>query len=69
MPVNEGFVDRSVRGSVGLVLVVLALATTLFAAPLLWWGALIVGAVLLVTAVTGFCPAYRLIGIKTCSDC
>lgn len=71
MSINEGMLDRALRGIVGLILVALPLATIqpLFANPIAYWGALIVGAVLLITAVTGFCPAYRVLGLKTCRDC
>ena len=30
-----------------------------------WWGA--IGAVLILTALIGWCPAYLLFGIKTCA--
>ncbi|WP_099826935.1 YgaP family membrane protein [Oceaniglobus indicus] len=68
MSANEGKLDRIVRAVLGLILILLPLATSiaLFANPVMYWGALIVGVVLLVTAVTGFCPAYRLLGVNTC---
>lgn len=71
MSKNEGTLDRTLRGIFGLILIILPLATTmpLFASPLAYWAALVVGAVLLITAITGFCPAYRLLGLKTCRDC
>lgn len=47
----------------------LASPTGIFANPVFWWGSVLVGAVLLVTAVTGFCPAYRLFGVRTCNEC
>lgn len=65
---NEGTLDRALRGGVGVLLIALVLLEQI-ANPLLYWGALIVGLVALITAVTGFCPAYRLLGIKTCRDC
>lgn len=68
MPRNEGSVDRALRGLVGLGLITLVLFAQI-ASPILYWGAIIVGAVMLITAVTGFCPAYRIFGIKTCQDC
>lgn len=68
---NEGTMDRGLRGIAGLALLALALISgaAVFNAAWAFWAAIVVGAVLLVTAVTGFCPAYRLFGLKTCSDC
>ena len=68
---NEGNLDRVLRGGAGLVLLALALLTNIstFEAAWAFWGAIAVGAVLLLTAITGFCPAYRLLGLKTCQDC
>ncbi|TDL79413.1 DUF2892 domain-containing protein [Palleronia sediminis] len=68
MTTNEGNLDRILRGIVGLVLIALPLFSSMaaFANPLLFWGSIVIGAVLAVTAVTGFCPAYRLLGINTC---
>jgi len=68
---NEGPIDRILRGLVGLLLIALPLAAAMpvFANPVVYWGALVIGAILAVTAVTGFCPAYRLLGLKTCRDC
>ena len=57
---NEGTVDRVVRVVAGLVLVGLAATGTLG----VWaW----IGVVPLVTGVIGFCPAYKIAGINTCS--
>ncbi|MFX0543996.1 YgaP family membrane protein [Roseovarius sp. S1116L3] len=71
MSTNEGTFDRVLRGILGFILVILPLATAmaLFANPVIYWGALIVGAVLLITALTGFCPLYRVLGVKTCTKC
>jgi hypothetical protein len=66
MSTNEGNLDRILRFAVGLVLIGLALGTSVLTAPVLYWGAIAVGAMMLITSVTGFCPAYRLLGIKTC---
>lgn len=57
---NEGSVDRLVRVIVGLVL--LALVFVGPKTPLGW-----IGIVPLLTGVIGFCPAYRIFGISTCS--
>ena len=56
---NAGTVDRALRAIVGLVLIALALTGTIGA-----WGW--IGVVPLVTAALGWCPAYTLLGIKTC---
>ena len=61
---NEGTLDRGLRGILGIVLAVLFL--TGLVAGWLGWVLLIAGAVLLVTAVTGFCPLYALFGVRTC---
>ena len=55
---NEGIVDRVLRVIDGLVLMVLAYNATLGA----WaW----IRVVPLVTGIVSWCPAYRLLGIKT----
>lgn len=71
MLTNEGTADRVIRAIIGIVLIILPLATSvaLFSSAAFYWGALIIGAVLLITAVTGFCPLYRVLGLKTCRDC
>ncbi|RMG87691.1 MAG: DUF2892 domain-containing protein [Chloroflexi bacterium] len=61
---NEGNIDRIIRLVLGIVLLVVALTSF----STLWWLA-IVGAILVVTGLVGFCPLYRLLGIKTCQDC
>lgn len=59
MPCNEGPIDRALRIIVGIALIALV-----FTGPQTPWGWL--GVVPLLTGVTGFCPAYRLLGINTC---
>jgi len=63
---NIGSIDRVIRGLIGV-----ALITVFFVAPpanvYLGYGALVVGLVLLGTAVFAWCPPYALLGIKTCS--
>jgi hypothetical protein len=56
---NVGSLDRILRAIVGLVLLSLV-----FVGPKTLWG--LIGLVPLGTAVVSFCPAYRLLGIKTC---
>lgn len=60
MPVNVGTIDRALRAIVGLILIALV-----FVGPQTPWGW--IGIVPLLTAFVGFCPAYTLIGVKTCS--
>ena len=59
---NAGTLDRALRALraiLGLVLIPLALTGTIGA-----WGW--IGVIPLVTAALGWCPAYTLLGIKTC---
>jgi ABC-type polysaccharide/polyol phosphate export permease len=59
MTANVGSVDRILRIVVGLVLIAMV-----FVGPQTPWGW--VGVIPLLTALVGFCPAYRLIGLNTC---
>ncbi|MEZ5583654.1 MAG: DUF2892 domain-containing protein [Candidatus Competibacteraceae bacterium] len=59
MQKNTGTLDRSLRIVAGLALI--ALTTTGTVGPWGW-----IGVVPLVTGLAGWCPAYRLFGIKTC---
>jgi len=60
---NVGTIDRIVRIAVGAVLIGLAFAG-IPAAPLLWVSA-VVGAILLATGLTGFCPLYAVLRLST----
>jgi len=60
MKVNEGTIDRVLRVIVGLVLIGLAATGTVGA-----WGW--IGILPLVTGVVGFCPAYAIFGMSTCT--
>lgn len=60
MKLNVGGLDRTLRIVGGLVLIGLAATGTVGA-----WGW--VGVVPLLTGVVGFCPAYPLLGMNTCS--
>ncbi|MBY0432362.1 MAG: DUF2892 domain-containing protein [Rhodospirillales bacterium] len=55
---NLGAVDRAFRALVGLILIGLAILNN--------WPWAYIGAVPLLTAFIGFCPAYTIIGLKTC---
>lgn len=67
MKTNEGTIDRVIRVLIGIGLLLAAFAAlgVLDGAPL-GIVAAIVGAVALMTGVIGFCPAYMLLGFKTC---
>ena len=56
---NVGTVDRVLRLIVGIILVALV-----FVGPQTPWGWL--GLIPIATALVGWCPAYRLLGICTC---
>jgi hypothetical protein len=62
---NEGTADRAIRAVLGAVLILLAL-TGVLASPLLFWGGLVVGVALIGTGLIGYCPAYSILGIRTC---
>ncbi|WP_295457104.1 DUF2892 domain-containing protein [uncultured Thiodictyon sp.] len=58
---NAGTIDRALRAIVGIALIALTLTGHLG----LWgW----IGIVPLLTALIGWCPAYTLLGIKTCKN-
>ncbi|MGC9128117.1 MAG: YgaP family membrane protein [Acidithiobacillus sp.] len=59
MQVNEGSVDRVLRVVVGIMLIALV-----FVGPKTPWGW--IGLLPLITGLVGVCPAYSLLGIRTC---
>ena len=59
---NEGPLDREIRLGVGILF--LLLAGLVFKGPWMFLSLLVAG-ILLVTAATGFCPVYKLLGWKT----
>ncbi|CAG2138707.1 hypothetical protein LMG31506_01996 [Cupriavidus yeoncheonensis] len=59
MQANVGTVDRVLRIVIGLALIVLAATGTIGA-----WGW--IGILPLVTGIARVCPAYSLLGVKTC---
>ena len=61
--VNEAGWDRIVRVILGLVLLYLWLGSVLSGAVAVVLG--IIGIVLIVTGIIGFCPLYRVIGFAT----
>ena len=68
---NVGSADRILRALVGIVLILLPLvpasAAALAGPAGRIWALPAIGAVLLLTAIFRFCPAYRLFGIRTCA--
>lgn len=61
MHTNEGTVDRAVRLVVAVIAAAVALSVGGVAAVVLW----IVAGVMVVTAASGFCPLYKLVGVST----
>ena len=61
VPKNEHTADRAIRVLGGAGLVTFA---ALYSAP---WAYL--GVIFIVTGLMGRCPIYRLLGIRTCTDC
>ena len=59
MAQNVGSADKIARIVVGALLIVFALMGMIG-----WWGW--IGVIPIVTALIGWCPAYMLLGIKTC---
>lgn len=59
MKKNVGTIDRSLRIIIGIVLISLA-----FIGPQTAWGW--VGVIPLATALIGWCPLYKIIGISSC---
>ncbi len=56
---NVGSADKVIRIIIGVVLIALFVMDNSR-----WWG--LIGIVPIVTALMGWCPAYTLLGIKTC---
>jgi hypothetical protein len=63
MSVNEGKTERIIRVVAGLFLLVGL--PIMLSGMAKWWG--LVGLVPLITGLTGYCPAWSLLGINTCS--
>jgi len=61
MTKNIGSADRAIRIVVGVAVLSMLL---LLHGPARWFG--LIGLVPLVTAFVGFCPAYSVLGIRTC---
>lgn len=65
---NVGSMDRTIRLIVGLAMIAAALFSGLavFEGSLIRYGAVAVGLVLAVTGLMRTCPAYSILGIRTC---
>jgi hypothetical protein len=59
MTTNVGTIDRILRLVLGLGLI-----AAVFVGPQTPWGW--IGLVFVGTALAGYCPAYRIIGLRTC---
>ncbi len=64
MKINVGPIDRLLRIAAGLALLAFALGYIYPATGWNWVGW--IGVVPILTAVSGWCPAYTLLGISTC---
>ncbi len=65
MACNVGGIERPIRIILGVLLIGIGVFGGLTGA--LMGAVLAVGAIALVTGVIGFCPAWTLLGINTCS--
>lgn len=67
MTFNVGTPDRIIRVILGVLLIAAPIITgwTLFTNPVLTWGVVLVGLVLIVTGAVRFCPAYRILNLDT----
>jgi uncharacterized membrane protein YecN with MAPEG domain len=63
MKINEGTLDRIIRVIAGIVL--LALGLLGMVGGVWMWVVYILGAILLVTGIVGFCPLYALLKLNT----
>lgn len=60
MAKNEGMIDRALRIVAGLALISIVFIGP--QTPLGW-----IGVIPLATGLVGFCPLYRVLGIRTCA--
>lgn len=58
---NVGTVDRVIRIVIGIALIAIV-----FAGPRSAWGW--IGVIPLATAFIGWCPLYRIVGLRTCKS-
>ncbi|MCX7725716.1 MAG: DUF2892 domain-containing protein [Chitinispirillaceae bacterium] len=62
MVVNEGKIDRVIRAVLGILLLILGFMLSGVYKIII----LIAAAILIITAITGFCGLYAVLGINTC---
>lgn len=63
---NMGTLDRAARLVLAAILLWIAFGTAFAASGALHWLAILVAIVFAGTALIGNCPAYSIVGIKTC---
>jgi hypothetical protein len=70
MIANMGCLDRGLRLFLGVALIAAATLSgwTVFDGSALKYGAVVVGVVMLVTAIFRRCPLYTVLGVKTCRN-
>lgn len=61
MKKNIGKVDSIIRIVIGVIVIILGVVYNS------WLGA--IGVIPLITAGIGFCPLYKLLGVKSCENC
>ena len=68
MRINLGTPDRIVRIIIGAVLVLLPFVSgmAMLTNPVWLWASMMMGAVLIFTALVRFCPLYAILGLSTC---
>lgn len=66
MKKNMGVIDRLLRATIALAVVILYLAGQITGAAAAVLG--ILAAIFLVTSITGFCPVLKVLGITTMTD-
>jgi sulfite exporter TauE/SafE len=68
MKINESTTDRVIRVILGIILAAIGIFE-IGSAEVLGIILIVVGLIILITGVTGFCALYSLLGIKTCEKC
>jgi uncharacterized membrane protein len=61
-----GTLDRGLRLVVGIVLLIVAFVTEYGASGWIHWAMIVVGLLMVATAVLSNCPMYSIFGIRTC---
>jgi len=61
--VNEGVLDRIIRGIIGVALIIISI---LLLEGTLKIVLIVIGVIVLVTGLSGFCGLYKILGINTC---